>query len=168
MCIVSYMYTPNRVNRFDRDYACYRTSMSLALGDIPSEIFAYILQFLDPTELQSTTCCLAQAFPGSTIPKDHIFHFVRIVHPAQLVRLFLRLRQPDKPAKWIKEMSIETWQIDADIAIGVIRQLSSLQSLKLRIGPNNFTPEHLQELLEMKAGHNIWTQLEHLEIRFRP
>jgi len=141
--------------------------MSLGLGDIPSELFAYILQFLDPTELQSTTCRLAQVFPGS-IPKDLIFHFVRIVHPPQLVRLFLRLRQPDKPAKWIKEMSIETWQIDADIAIGVIRQLSSLQSLKLRIGPNNFTPEHLQELLEMKAGHNIWPQLEHLEIRFRP
>ncbi|KAG5642172.1 hypothetical protein DXG03_003533 [Asterophora parasitica] len=57
----------------------------------------------------------------------------------------------------------ETWQVDADVLINLFRLLPNLETLNLRIGPNNFTPEHLEELFK-----HFMPKLTYLSLRFRP
>ncbi|RDB28459.1 hypothetical protein Hypma_016032 [Hypsizygus marmoreus] len=144
---------------------------------LPTELYSAILSHVPSNALQQTVLSLTRALPLSPIPQHHLFESIRILHPDQAVRLNHRLRsgrrKQDKNSSGnqntfdasglIRKFSVETWQVDADVLINLIRMLPNLESLILWIGPSNFAPEHLEELFL-----NRMPNLRYLSLRFRP
>jgi hypothetical protein len=84
------------------------------------------------------------------------------------VQLYQRLRSlPGALAiPWVRELSLETWTVDADVVVNLVRLLqidtARVTTLSLFIGPN-FAPEHLAEMFGRPIPH-----LRYISIRFRP
>ncbi|KAF9453891.1 hypothetical protein P691DRAFT_755247 [Macrolepiota fuliginosa MF-IS2] len=146
----------------------------MSLVSLPGELYTAIVEQLEPSSWTQVVLSLSRALPSAPIPIQLLFHSIRIRHPQQAVSLYLRLwkapgttlalgKHPDPCASWIKELSLETWTADADVVINIIRLLPSLDSLNIRIGPSNFSPEHLEQLFENPIG-----ALNQLSLRFRP
>jgi hypothetical protein len=146
----------------------------MSLAALPGELYTAIIQQLEPSLWTSVVLALSRVLPFAPIPMQLLFHSIQIGHPRQAVALYLRLCKtqnvrhkhvgtPDPCASWVKEFSVATWLADADVIINIIRLLSSLCSLKVRIGPNNFSPEHLEQLFQEPIG-----MLTHLSLRFKP
>jgi len=118
---------------------------------------------------------LSRVLPSAPIPIQLLFHSIRIRRARQAVALLLRLRKAldtpcdsgeeriDPCASWVKEFSVETWTVDADVVIDIVRLLPNLSSLNVRIGPSNISPEHLEQLFQEPIG-----MLMQLSLRFRP
>lgn len=68
----------------------------------------------------------------------------------------------------VHEISVESWTVDADVVLNLLAMLTELKVLKVHVGPSNFTPEHLEELLTFKDGQKKWENLSFLEVRFNP
>ncbi|KAG6851390.1 hypothetical protein H0H93_005788 [Arthromyces matolae] len=63
----------------------------------------------------------------------------------------------------IYHLSVETWNADADVLTNLLRLLPNLTTLNVWIGPNNFSPEHLEEMFKPPM-----LKLNYLSLRFRP
>lgn len=148
----------------------------MSLEHLPTELYSAIIFHVPTTTLQQTVLSLTRALPRSPIPLRHLFHSVSIVHPDQAVRLNRRLRssipkqaEPNpsgdhsNPAHWVYRFSVETWQVDADVLINLVRLLPNLEYLNVWIGPSNFEPAHLEEMFS-----RYMPRLRHLSLRFRP
>jgi hypothetical protein len=146
----------------------------MSLAALPGELYTAIIQQLDPSSWTQVVLALSRVLPSAPIPLQLLFHSVQIKHPQQAISFYLRLckaldvtRDPDVPpdlsASWVKEFSVESWTVDADVIINIIRLLPSLCSLNVRIGPSNFSPEHLEQLFEKPIG-----TLARLSLRFKP
>ncbi|KAG6813979.1 hypothetical protein H0H92_004472 [Tricholoma furcatifolium] len=114
------------------------------------------------------------ATPTSESP-GRLFHSICIKHRHTVPRLYRRIRAGlagnDGEASagtfdaspLVYHLSVETWDVDADVLIGLLGLLPNLRTLNVWIGPSNFTPEHLDEMLKAPMP-----SLEYLSIRFRP
>ena len=139
---------------------------------LPTELYESILNHVPSSELQQTLLSLTRAIPLSPVPISYLFHSIRITYPARAVRLYRRLRpskrnntdlSENKAADLVKEFSVECWSVDADVIVNLVHLLPKLQTLNIWIGPDSFTPEHLEELfLKPFLG------LKYLSLRFRP
>ncbi|GLB43507.1 hypothetical protein LshimejAT787_1400190 [Lyophyllum shimeji] len=117
---------------------------------------------------------LTRALPLAPIPLHHLFHFIRIGRPSQAPSLYRRLRysRPEhdgasddefNPAFRVRHISVETWEVDADVLINLLRLLPNLESVNLWVGASNFSPEHLEDVFKL-----YMPKLRYLSIRFRP
>lgn len=146
----------------------------MSLAALPGELYTAIVEQLDPSLWTPVVLALSRALPSAPIPIQLLFHSIRIKRPQQAVSLYLRLGKTlntarhvedplDSCAIWVRQLSVETWDADADVIINIVRLLPNLSSFSVRIGPSNFSPEHLEQLFENPIG-----ALEQLSLRFRP
>lgn len=146
----------------------------MSLTTLPGELYIAIIQHLEPSSWTQVVLTLSRVLPSAPIPTQLLFYSIRIRQPRQAPALYLRLRKAldatssqreitDPCASWVKELAIETWTADADVVINIVRLLPNLCSLSIRIGPSNFSPEHLEQLFQEPIG-----TLTHLSLRFRP
>lgn len=143
---------------------------------LPPELYSRILDFVPAEALQRTTYALIRvcALASFSIPRHHLYTYIRIVYPEQAVKLYLHLAHRDRSssdedkipqASGTRGLSLETWNVDADVFINLVRLLPNLESLSIRIGPSNFSPEHLEELF---SPAHYFQRLKYLSLRFRP
>ncbi|KAF7784254.1 hypothetical protein Agabi119p4_419 [Agaricus bisporus var. burnettii] len=143
----------------------------MSFATLPGELYTAIVEQLDPSLWAPVVLALSRVLPSAPIPLQLLFHTIRIKQPQQAVSLFLRLEKAsnvhgssqDICPTWVKEFSVASWSVDADVIINIVRLLPNLTSLNVRIGPSNFSPEHLEQLLENPIG-----KLKQLSLRFRP
>ncbi|KAF8913217.1 hypothetical protein CPB84DRAFT_529505 [Gymnopilus junonius] len=151
----------------------------MSFDALPPELYSAILDLVPATELQPTVLSVTRAIPLSPVPVHYIFRSIRITYPDQAISLYRRLRLPQETetneansrselqqiAEWVKELSIESWNVDAEVVINIIRLLGmpKLRSLAIWIGPKNFAPEHLEEVFSQP-----FLSLQRLSLRFRP
>lgn len=140
----------------------------MSLATLPGELYTTIVQNLEPSFWAQAVLALSRVLPSAPIPIQLLFYSVSIKHPHQAVAFYLRLDKTlnvtlDPCASWVTEFSVATWTADADVIISIIRLLPNLRSLNVRIGPDNFSPEHLEQLFREPVG-----MLAHLSLRFKP
>ena len=152
----------------------------MSLATLPGELYTAIIQHLEPSCWTEVVLTLSRVLPSAPIPIQLLFHSIRIRRARQAVALLLRLRKTldtpcdpgeegeeeeriDPCASWVKEFSVETWTVDADVVINIVRLLPNLSSLNVRIGPSNISPERLEHLFQKPIG-----MLMQLSLRFRP
>jgi hypothetical protein len=154
----------------------------MSFDTLPTELYDSIFSHIPSPELQQTILSVTRAIPYASVPLYHLFRSIHLKRAEQAILLYSRLRlrhasdpdaDPDKALAavatfeqtvgWVKEFSIETWSVDAEIVINLVRILPNLRSLTIWIGPNNFAPEHLERLLSKPME-----SLEYLALRFRP
>jgi hypothetical protein len=147
---------------------------TMSFEHLPTELYDAILSHIPASNLQATVLSVTRAIPFSPVARSHLFRNIRITHPEQAILLYQRLRKgttPNhsvqtrevQPTSWVRDLAVESWSVNADIVINVLHRLTKLQSLKICVGPSNFTPEHLEELFRRPL-----TGLTYLAIRFRP
>lgn len=132
------------------------------LAGLPPEVYSGILEHVPRDERQQTTLSLTRAIPRSPVPLHHLFEYIRLKSAESVVQLYRRLRGCLEEPRWIKELSLETWSVDADVVVNLMALLSQLSRITLFIGPN-FAPEHLEEMLEKPRE-----ALDYISLRFRP
>lgn len=146
-------------------------TITMAFHSLPTELYDAIFRHIPPPDLQATVLAVTRATPLSSVPLHHLFHSVCISHPKQAILLYKKLRintddipQSDRnrPASWVRVLSVESWTVDASVVINLVRLLPHIKSLTIWVGPNNFAPEHLEELFSKPLA------VRHLAIRFRP
>ncbi|KAJ3570622.1 hypothetical protein NP233_g4280 [Leucocoprinus birnbaumii] len=141
---------------------------------LPGELYTAIVHQLEPSSWTQVVLALSRVLPSAPIPTQLLFHSIRIKQPHQAVALYLRLRKAtdvtrnqgessDPCASWVKELSVEIWTVDADVIINIVRLLPNLCSFSIRVGPSNFSPEHLEQLFLEPIG-----TLTQLSLRFKP
>ena len=154
----------------------------MSFDGLPVELYGAILDLVPSPELQATALSVTRAIPSSPVPQHYIFNSIRLTYPHQAVSLYRRLRlrphsgeaedngresfpEVEAIANWVEELSIESWDIDAEIVINIVRLLGmpKLRSLTIWIGPSNFAPEHLEEIFSKP-----FPSLQQLSLRFRP
>lgn len=150
------------------------TVMLTTISTLPPELYSSILDFVPAEALQRTTYAFICALASSSIPRNHLYTYIRLSYPEQVVKLYLHLAHRDRSssdedkiplASGTRGLSLETWNVDADVFINLVRLLPNLESLSLRIGPSNFSPEHLEELF---SPAHYFQRLKYLSLRFRP
>lgn len=138
-----------------------------SLADFPAELFEAIIKGVSDEDVQATILSLTRIFPSAPIPLQPLFQRIRIGTARQAILLYNRLRQKkgqEDPARtWVQALSVHAWTVDADIVLNIIALLPNLESLEIWIGPENFAPEHLEELF----GKPLQS-LRYLSLRFRP
>ena len=155
------------------DKDCDFVTIIMSFQYLPTELYDSILGHVPLSDLQSTVLAVTRAIPSSPVPLYHLFRNIRITHPQQGILLYHRLRQrnqtddrsgseEEEPASWVRGFSVESWTADAEVIINILRLLSKLQSLNVWVGPTNFSPEHLEELLSKPLT------LQYLSVRFQP
>jgi hypothetical protein len=140
----------------------------LMFDRLPTELYESIFSHVSSSELQQTLLSVTRAIPLSPVPISHLFHSIRITYPARAVHLYRRLRPKERnnsnlAADLVKEFSVECWSVDAEVIVNLIHLLPKLQTLNIWVGPDSFTPEHLEELF-LKP----FLELKYLSLRFRP
>lgn len=139
---------------------------------LPTELYESILSHVPSSELQQTVLSVTRAIPLSPVPISHLFHSIRITYPARAVNLYRRLRPRERnntdlsgnnTADFVKEFSVECWSVDAEVIVNLIHLLPKLQTLNIWVGPDSFTPEHLEELFLKPL-----LELKYLSLWFRP
>lgn len=155
-----------------KDNVCLCNIFQLMFERLPTELYESIFNHVPSSELQQTLLSVTRAIPLSPVPVSHLFHSICITYPARAVNLYRRLRprnrnNSDLPgnnaADFVKEFSVECWSVDAEVIVNLIHLLPKLQRLNIWIGPDSFTPEHLEELF-LKPS----LELKYLSLRFRP
>ncbi|KAH7885994.1 hypothetical protein F5I97DRAFT_1809443 [Phlebopus sp. FC_14] len=136
--------------------------MAQCFAELPAEIYSAILVQLPRDERQRTVLSLIRAIPRSPVPLYHLFESISLNSAQSVVQLYRRLRASADEARWVQELALETWTVDADVVVNLLGVLPRLSGISLFVGPN-FAPEHLEELLaKPREG------LRYLSLRFRP
>lgn len=133
------------------------------LDSLPPELYSAIFAHLPVNDVQQAALALTRAIPYAPIPQFHLFeHGVRLRTPRQIVKLHSRLRGAPNDVRWVTQLRLETWEVDAEVVINLLRLLGSITSMTLFIGPD-FHPEHLKKIF-----HNPRKELRYISLRFRP
>ncbi|KAF9021759.1 hypothetical protein BDZ89DRAFT_957177 [Hymenopellis radicata] len=141
----------------------------MSLDSLPAELYHAIISFLGPEHRASSVLALSRAIPRSPVPTDALFTVIKIYKGDRVLQLYHRLRviSTNSDGKTItQEFHLECWDADADLVINLVTLLKQIKKLTIKIGPRNFTPEHLEEMtitLRRDMPH-----IEQLEFRFRP
>lgn len=136
--------------------------MAAKLSELPTELYAAIIEHFDSNSVQPCILALTRAIPYAPIPLDRFFERITLRHQEQISQLYRRLRRTPEDATLVRAVSMESWVVDADVLINLLVLLPAIQQLTLFIGPN-FAPEHLEELFQKPRS-----SLKHLSLRFRP
>lgn len=174
---------------------------AMGFAHLPGEIYDTILSFVPLEELQRTTYSTLLAFPRAPIAPFHLFRSVHL-RDARGVRLFHNVLhrnqrrresqlqgeeqeeenegeqeqewEQDK-AGWVKEVYFESFESDPEVVLSILCMLENVKRVEVYIGPRNFEPEHLEDVLEVLAGlseegsgGSYHMGLEWLGLRFRP
>ncbi|KAF8846165.1 hypothetical protein BDN67DRAFT_960856 [Paxillus ammoniavirescens] len=132
------------------------------LAELPPEIYSGILAQVPRDEQQQTVLSLTRAIPRSPVPLYHLFECICLRSAHSVVQLYRRLRGRAEEVHWVKDFSLETWTVDADVVVNLLGLLPRLSSVALFVGPN-FAPEHMETILEKPREY-----LRYLSLRFRP
>ena len=132
------------------------------LAELPTELYAHIIQFFDPGDAQQCVLALTRAAPFASIPTYHLFENIHVRQPKQAIDLYRRLRGAPQDAALVLKFSLETWTVDADVLVNLMGLLHNVQELLLFIGPN-FAPEHLEDLFKTPRAN-----LKYMSLRLRP
>ncbi|KIK94103.1 hypothetical protein PAXRUDRAFT_12240 [Paxillus rubicundulus Ve08.2h10] len=132
------------------------------LAELPSEIYSGILAQVPRDEQQQTVLSLTRAIPRSPVPLCHLFECIRLRSAHSVVQLYRRLRGHAEEVSWVKDFSLETWTVDAEVVINLLSLLPRLSNITLFVGPS-FAPEHMEAILEKPREY-----LRYLSLRFRP
>ena len=139
----------------------------MSFETLPAELYDAIFYQVPAAALQETVLATTRAIPLAPVPLHHLFRCVRLRRPEQTILLYRRLRisltEREQTAGWVKEFSLETWSVDAEIVINIVRLLPNLHALTIWVGPNSFAPEQLEELFSKPL-----LGLHYLALRFRP
>ncbi|KAG6915258.1 hypothetical protein DXG01_012443 [Tephrocybe rancida] len=135
------------------------------LAHLPPELYECIADFVVD---QQSLLALTRSLPYAAIPVHKLFHSICITHPDTVLKLYRRIRagldgSTFDAAHLVHHLSVESWTVDAEVLINLMRLLPNLWTLCLWIGPSNFTPEHLEEMFKPAMS-----SLEYLSLRFRP
>ena len=132
------------------------------LAELPPELYDGILTHVPRDERQQTTLSLTRAIPRSPVPLHHLFECIRLKSAESVVQLYRRLRgRVDEPL-WVREFSLATWSVDADVVVNLVALFSRLSVITLFVGAD-FAPEHMEEMLEKPRE-----VLNYISLRFRP
>ncbi|KAG1757814.1 hypothetical protein EDB19DRAFT_1624249 [Suillus lakei] len=137
-------------------------SALMQLDGLPAELYSAIISHLPADSFQQDVLALTRAIPKSPVPIHHLFEHIRLKNAQQIVQLYSRLRNATDERNWVKDFSIVTWTVDADVLVNLLGILPRISSLLLFVGPN-FAPEHLEEIF-----HKPREDLRFLSLRFRP
>jgi hypothetical protein len=145
----------------------------MSFETLPAELYDAIFYQVPAAALQDTVLATTRAIPLAPVPVHHLFRCVRLRHSEQAALLYRRLRkrtadasslaERKQTAEWVKEFSLETWSVDAEVVINLVRLLPNLQAVTIWVGPSSFAPEQLEELFS-----NPLPGLRYLALRFRP
>lgn len=149
----------------------------MSLDSLPPELYHNIISHFDPEHLRPSVLALSRAIPYSPVPVQALYRQINVYSTDVALRLYRRLRHVsdsdgkaiithDPIALSVKELYVECWDIDADVLVNLISLLKALRVLSLKIGPLNFAPEHLEEVVLNLRRDMV--HLECLECRFRP
>lgn len=152
----------------------YTTScIGMSLDTLPAELYDAVLSHLPEDSLSTTILALTRAIPKCPVPVDKLFETIRLSSAERFSQLHRRLRglsgstarlHPD--ARFIKELRLESWNVDPQVVINLLALLSephvNIKRMTIWVGPN-FGPENLEDILQRPR-----TNLETLEVRFRP
>ncbi|KAG5335766.1 hypothetical protein C0989_000426 [Termitomyces sp. Mn162] len=132
--------------------------MSAHLAYLPPELYTCILDYVTD---QQTVLALTRCLPYAGISVDRLFHSIRIRQPETVPRLYRRIQaglaqnaSTSDASHLVYHLSVETWNVDADVLTNLLRLLPSLRTLIVWIGPSNFSPEHLEEMFKPPM-HNL-------------
>ncbi|KDQ63148.1 hypothetical protein JAAARDRAFT_29150 [Jaapia argillacea MUCL 33604] len=137
--------------------------MLASLSSLPPELYTAIFNQAEPEHLQSTVLALSRTLPTHPVPVYHIFECIRLHQPQRVVQLERRLRTGLDERLWVKEFSLESWIVDPDVLINLIKPLPNLCRLSLFIGPS-WGPDHLDDLFDGSR----WPELRFLSLKFKP
>ncbi|THV06524.1 hypothetical protein K435DRAFT_960495 [Dendrothele bispora CBS 962.96] len=162
----------------------------MPFDDLPGELYDVILSHVPESDFRTTILSLTRVLPYSGISTRRLFRDVCLKRPEQVVQFYQRLRSKssiitsgtekseeenvDLTPTWVQTFSLESWTADAEIILNIVQLLPNLTRLTLWIGPTNFTPEHLEEMFDLRrkeAGSRCVScvgRLEYLSLRFRP
>ncbi len=150
----------------------------MSLDSLPAELYHAIISFLEPEIRPPIVLALSRAIPRSPVPTDALFTVIKIYKGDRVFQLYQRLRvlstnsdgkttiSIDRAASQVQEFHLECWDADADQVINLVTLLKQIKKLTIRVGPRNFTPEHLEEM-SITLRRDM-PDIEHLEFRFRP
>lgn len=157
------------------DYITHRDFLTfiVMLGQLPGELYSAIFSHIPQEDIQLTVLSLTRVIPRAPIPLYHLYEWIRIGKPEQAIILYQHFRKlkaaaakdpsSNNPLRWIQGLSVESWTVDANMIINIVGMLHHLKRLSVWIGPNNFAPEHLEEIFE-----EPFENLTYLGLRFRP
>jgi hypothetical protein len=154
----------------------------MSFETLPPELYDTIFCHVPTAKLQETVLATTRAIPFACVSDHHLFRCIHLRAPEQAILLYRRLRngrnlkhaasadvaatsltEREQTAGWVREFSLETWSVDAEIVINLIRLLPNLQALTIWVGPSSFAPEHLEGLFSKPL-----LGLRYLALRFRP
>ncbi|KAF9270852.1 hypothetical protein L218DRAFT_976492 [Marasmius fiardii PR-910] len=149
----------------------------MSLATLPPELYASIISHFLPDEVSQSVLSLTRALPYAPIPQHHLFHNIHIRHSRKLIQFYRRLRQSseeENTSSLVQTFNLESWDVDAEVLLNVVHLLPNLNHLTLWIGPLNFAPQHLEELLDVSGVKNgaryltCLAKLRSLTLRFKP
>ncbi|KAK7465303.1 hypothetical protein VKT23_005282 [Stygiomarasmius scandens] len=153
----------------------------MPFDDLPGELYDLILSHVPEDDLVKTKLSVTRALPYSGILTRRLFQDVCLKRGEQVLKFYQRLRRSivddpefDPASTWVESFTLESWTADAEIVLNILSLLPNLTRLVLWVGPTNFTPEHLEELFDLRrqeAGSRCLKcvgRLEYLSVRFRP
>lgn len=147
-----------------------------SFAELPTELYEAIFSHIAYPDLQQVVLAVTRAIPLSAVPTQALYESINVTRPQQAVPLYRRLRQQPSHGKGkqsghghhgvgglVRNFTIDTWEVDADVIVNIMPFLSRLHSLTIRVGPRNFAPEHLEEIFT-----NPMPSLRTLSLRFKP
>lgn len=146
-----------------------------SFANLPTELYDAIFSHIAYPDLQQVVLAVTRATPLSAIPIRALFESVIITRPQQAVQFYRCLRRRPsndeveqanvhhEAGRWVRNFTIDTWEVDADVVVNTMPFLSRLHSLTIRVGPKNFAPEHLEEIFTTPMP-----SLRTLSLRFKP
>lgn len=92
-----------------------------SLAHLPTELYEYILDQVEPEDLQETTLALRRALLHSPVPVHQLFKHVKLTSRGQIPKLWQRLetsqiQDGDRPVThWVQSFNLDTFDSDADV-----------------------------------------------------
>ena len=99
------------------------------LDDLPPELYAAIIEHIDPNDVQQSILSLTRAVPYSPIPLETFFTRICLRRPEQAINLYRRLRKAPQDAAMVRSFAMEAWTVDADIVVNVLSLLHHVQKI---------------------------------------
>lgn len=151
-----------------------QTAMA-SFAELPTELYEAIFSHIAYSDLQQVVLAVTRAIPLSAVPLQALFESISVTRPQQAIQVYRRLRQRPSNGEgrqehghhgvggWVRNFTIDTWEVDADVVVNILPFLTRLHSLTICVGPKNFAPEHLEEIFT-----NAMPSLRTLSLRFKP
>lgn len=133
-----------------------------SLDGLPVELYDAILNQVPAEDLPKTILALTRAVPYAPVPIRLLFTSIRVHSRNAIIALDRRIRKDDVARTYVRDLTLESLDIDPEVVINLLDMLMHVSSLSLLVGPT-YDPAHLNRMLQQHRD-----RLEHLTLRFRP